>query len=197
MTPARALPNADYVGPWYAWWPGDPLPALPPLPGLAVAPADDDDALADLMAFDRAGLPALREAGNRPYLARLHGAPVACGWVTGTTLDIGELGLVRALPAGARYLWGFVTGEAWRGRGIYPRLLQSIMRREGMDEARYWVGHTPDNAASARGILRAGFGRVGHVYRRPVGAFVLVPTGPRDWAEAGAAILGATVYEGA
>src|SRR5436190_4002885 len=41
-------PAGDFVGPWYAWWPGDPLPALPPLPGLSAAPADDDRALTAL-----------------------------------------------------------------------------------------------------------------------------------------------------
>jgi hypothetical protein len=45
-SPARLAPSGDFAGPWYAWWPGDPLPALPPLPGFSAAPADDERARA-------------------------------------------------------------------------------------------------------------------------------------------------------
>src|SRR5205823_5619043 len=98
-------PGGDFVGPWYAWWPGDPLPALPPLPGFSAAPADDDRAFA--------------------ALARL--------------------------------------------------------------------GHEPNTTASARGILKAGLGRVGDVYLRPAGRLELVPVGPIERARAGAAVLGAAL----
>ena len=181
----------DFVGPWYAWWPGDPLPALPPLSGFVAAPADDDRALAALARLDGEEVAKLRRAGNRPYVARLAGEPVAYGWATGSVVEIGELGLVFTLPPGERYLWGFATEERWRGRGLYPRLLQAIMLHEGTEAARYWIGHTPDNTASASGILKAGFGRVGDVYRLPSGRFALVPVGPLDRARVGAALLGA------
>lgn len=185
-------PVGAFVGPWYAHWPGDPLPALPPLPGLAVSPADDDRALATLAGLDTPTIAARRRAGKRPYLATLGGVPVAHGWSTGGAVEIGELGLTFALPPGNRYLWGFATAPPWRGRGIYPRLLQAILRLEG-PAARTWIGHEPHNAASARGILKAGFRQVGTVFQAPTGGFLLVPTGPPARARAGAAILGAAL----
>lgn len=182
----------DFVGPWYVRWPGDALPVLPPVSGFAVAPADDDGIRAVLAGIERAEVAARRRAGNRPYLASLDGEPVALGWSTGTSVEIGELDLTFALPPGNTYLWGFVTAPAWRGRGCYPRLLQAILRAEG-DEVRAWIGHEPHNDASARGILKAGFGCVGDVFRTPTGGFVLSPKGSLDRAEAGAALLGATL----
>jgi GNAT superfamily N-acetyltransferase len=186
-------PPGDFVGPWYVRWPGDPLPALPPLPGFTAAPAEDDRTLAALAGVELAEVAARRRAGNRPYLARLDGEPVALGWSTGTAVEIGELDLAFTLPPGNRYLWGFVTAPAWRGRGLYPRLLQAILRAEGAD-IRAWIGHEPGNTASARGILRAGFRCVGHVFRTPAGIFVVTPTGPIERARAGAALLGATLH---
>ena len=186
----------DFVGPWYVRWPGDELPVLPPVSGFAVAPADDDGILAALAGIALAEVVARRRAGNRPYLARLGGEPVALGWSTGTAVEIGELDLAFTLPPGNRYLWGFVTLPAWRGRGIYPRLLQAILRAEG-DEVRAWIGHEPHNDASARGILKAGFGCVGNVFRTSDGSFALTPTGPGEHAEAGAALLGAALLNGA
>jgi RimJ/RimL family protein N-acetyltransferase len=183
--------GGDFVGPWYAWQPGDPLPTLPPLPGFTAAPADDDRALAALARLGIDEMMALRHAGNRPYIVRLAGELVAHGWSTDSTVEIGELGLRFTLPPGERYLWGFATEERWRGRGVYPRLLQAILRLEEAGDARYWIGHEPDNAASARGILRAGFRRVGDVFRLPTGRLALVPVGPIERARVGAALLGA------
>lgn len=193
-SPPGGGPGGDFVGPWYAWWPGDPLPALPPLPGLVVAPADDDPALAALARIGVEDVATIRRAGNQPYLACLAGEPVACGWSTGSAVEIGEIGLAFTLPPGERYLWGFATTPQRRGRGIYPRLLQAILRHEAATTARYWIGHTPENQASARGILKAGFHRVGNVYRLATGRFVLVPSGPIDRARVGAKLLGAELY---
>ncbi len=62
-----------------------------------------------------------------------------------------------ALTPSDRALWDFVTFEAWRGRGIYPLLLQAILRTEQSEAERFWIGHRADNDASKRGILKAGF----------------------------------------
>jgi GNAT superfamily N-acetyltransferase len=184
-----------FVGPWYGWWQGDALPELPPLPGFVAGPADDDRALVVLTGCDVAEVVGWRAAGQRSYLARVAGEAVGCGWSTWDKVKIGEIGLAFTLPPGDRYLWGFVTAERWRGQGIYPLLLQAILRHEGAEQCRYRIGHTPDNASSARGILKAGFGRVGDVYRRPDGRFVLDPAGPIERARAGAALLGAEAWE--
>jgi ribosomal protein S18 acetylase RimI-like enzyme len=190
----RFTPPGDFVGPWYVRWPGDVLPELLPVPGLVAALAEDDEMLAELARIEPGEVAARRRAGNRPYVARLDGEPVALGWSTSSAVEIGELDLVFTLPPGNSYLWGFVTAPAWRGRGLYPRLLQAILRAEG-DDLRAWIGHEPPNAASARGILKAGFGCVGDVFRTPAGGFVLAPSGPIERARAGAALLGATLLD--
>ncbi|HEY8597476.1 MAG TPA: GNAT family N-acetyltransferase [Thermomicrobiales bacterium] len=188
---------ADFVGPWYAWWPGDPAPTFGPWPEFGVAVANDDAALGRLSGADGAELRAWRGDGNHPYLARVSGEVVACGWSATRTLAIGELGLVRSLPAGDRYLWGFVTAEAWRGQGIYPRLIAAIIDQEGAAH-RYWIGHEPGHNSSSRGILKAGFRQVGEIYRRLAGDFTLIPAGAPERAGIGAAVLGATfVTDGA
>ena len=185
--------SGDFVGPWYAHWPDDPLPVLSPLPGFTMVPAIDDHALATLAEIDLAEVAARRAADNTPYLAYLAGQVVACGWSSASIVEIGELGLTFTLPPGNRYLWGFVTDPHYRGRGLYPRLLQAILRAEGAD-IRAWIGQEPNNTASARGIINAGFRCVGDVFRTPAGTFLLTPAGPLDRARAGADLLGATLH---
>ena len=186
-------PGAAYIGSWHAWWPGDPLPDLPPLTGFAAAPAGDDRALAALAGVEMAAVTTWRAAGNQPYLAWLDDRPVACGWSARGVVEIGEIGLTFTLPPGDRYLWGFVTAPPWRGRGLYPRLLQAILRHEGLTCFRYWIGHEPGNEASVKGMASAGFRRIGDVYRQPGGGFLLAPAGPLERAGRGAALLGAAL----
>src|SRR5215217_893031 len=90
-------PVGEFVGPWYGWWQGDALPELPPLPGFAAGPADDDPALAALNDIDVGEVVAWRAAGHRPYLARVAGEVVACGWSTWDRVEIGEIGLAFTL----------------------------------------------------------------------------------------------------
>lgn len=187
--------GGEFVGPWYTWWCGDPLPALPVLPGFTAVVADDERTLAALARIDIATVAAWRRAGNQPYLAYLCGEPVGYGWTTGHRLEIGELGLSRVLPPGDRYLWGFATVERWRGRGVYRHLLQAIVHHEARGGTRFWIGHTPENRASATSIPRAGFHRVGDVYRLPTGQLVLAPVRPFERARIGAAVLGAALAE--
>ena len=183
----------EFVGPWYSWWPGDMLPDFTPVPGFAAAPEPNDRTLVALSGGTPSELAAWRRDGNQPYGARIAGEIVACGWSASRTLAIGELDLVRPLAPGERYLWGFATADQWRGRGLYPRLLAAIVRNEGGGN-RYWIGHKPGNVASGRGILKAGFGRVGDIYRQPTGEFALMPACTPERARIGAAILGASVW---
>ncbi|HEX8830856.1 MAG TPA: hypothetical protein VF705_06810, partial [Longimicrobium sp.] len=74
--------------------------------------------------------------------------------------DIGELGSSFAIPAGERYLWNFVTLAAHRGLGIYPRLLDAIVRAESGEAERFWIAYAPENHASGAGIRKAGFATV-------------------------------------
>lgn len=143
----------------WTWWTGDGLPALAAIEGFAAGSAADIEGLAALTGLAPDEVSGRLAAGNRCYVARLGGEAVGYGWVADGGAAIGELDLAFRLEAVDRYLWDFVTLPAWRGRGLYPHLLQAILRAE--DGARLWIINAPENAASARGIAKAGFAEVG------------------------------------
>lgn len=173
----------------YAWWRGDPLPELPRLPGLRVEPIDDGRVTEAGIDLDSAEIRDRIRQGHRLYVARLDGDVVAWGWSAFATASIGELGLTIVLSPGNHYLWDFVTLPDWRGRGIYPPMLQAMLGFEG-DIERFWIGHDVPNAASGRGILKTGFQLIGELYRSDDGRFHLSPVGDPDRTLIGASILG-------
>jgi hypothetical protein len=95
--------------------------------------------------------------GHRAYIAKWKGESAAFGWVATRYAEIGELRSRMEIPTGERYLWNFVTLKAHRGMGIYPRLLDGIVRRESSEAQRFWVAYAPENHASGSGIHKAGF----------------------------------------
>jgi len=130
---------------------------LDPLPGLDVRRERDAATMADAQQRSRKEIARRFAAGHRAYVARLDGEIAAWGWVATREATIGELGITVRLEPDDRYLWNFVTRPGHRGRGIYPRLLQAILRAEAGETGRCWIAHAPENAASASGIRRAGF----------------------------------------
>lgn len=178
----------DYAGPLYTWWRGDPLPGMPPLPGFTTGSCQDIERLATVTGLPEDEIQHRLAEGHRPYLAQLGSVPVACGWVATAHASIGALGLTFSIPSGNRYLWDFVTFPEWRGRGMYPRLLQAIMSVE-REATRFWIGHDAGNTPSARGIAKAGFVVVGEIFWRPDRSLVMVPVGDLERAQAGASLL--------
>lgn len=177
-----------FAGPFYTWWRGDPVPDLPPLPGFAATPTDDARFLSRRFQFDEREFEERIRNGHVPYVAFLKGEPVAFGWSARSRASIGELGIEFGMPEGNRYLWDFVTLPAWRGRGIYPRLLQEILKAESRKAGRFWIGHEPENRASGRGIAKAGFQVVGEVWVRD-GSPIFVARNRRERAAAAASLL--------
>lgn len=175
---------------WYTWWRGDALPDLAAPTDLAVSRLADPAEIARATGLAASATLGWRADGHRCYVVRLGAETAGYGWSATSHAAIGELGLAFALEPGNRYLWGFVTLLAWRGQGVYPSLLQAILRQEGAEAARFWIGHAPDNDASAHGILRAGFQRVGELWLLGGGGMVLHAAAPGERAEAGAAVLG-------
>jgi GNAT superfamily N-acetyltransferase len=179
------------------WWQGDSLPHLAALPELTVAVDSDGDRLAKLTNLTPAEVNARLDAGNRAYVAAIAGEPAAYGWVATITADIGELELGFSLPATDRYLWDFVTLEHYRGRGIYPRLLQAIIRSESVGASRFWIIHAPENSASGAGIRKAGFTAVSSLsFTRELRPGAATST-PDQRAQAGAALLGLPLLDAA
>lgn len=138
-------------------WRSDPLPCLPAVAGFHAAICDDDAMLATLNRISIAEIRTRRRDGHRPYVAYLHGMPVAYGWVATRTASIGELSLTITLSHGDRYLWDFATLPAWQGRGLYPSLLQAILRQEAQEAERFWIIYAPENLPSGAGMRKAGF----------------------------------------
>lgn len=134
----------------------DPTPTLTPLAGLVVRRECDASAMAALQRRTPAEIQRRFDAGHRAYVALLHDAPAAFGWVATESAEIGELSSTFAIPSGERYLWNFVTLEPFRGLGIYPRLVDAIVRAESGAE-RFWIAAAPENHASGSGIRKAGF----------------------------------------
>lgn len=141
----------------YTWWRGDELPSLPSLDGFRSEYTEDVQLLAKLHKLDVPTIETRLETSNKPYVAFIQDEPVAYGWSATKTVGIVEAGIEWPLTPSDRALWDFVTFEAWRGRGIYPLLLQAILRTEQSEAERFWIGHRADNDASKRGILKAGF----------------------------------------
>ncbi|MGH2516438.1 MAG: GNAT family N-acetyltransferase [Ktedonobacterales bacterium] len=192
----RRLPGAA-GGSWYTWWRGDVLPELPPLPGFRAEAMMEPARAAALTHLDEVAARERSAHGHRLYVAFVGDTPTGWGWSAARTASIGELGLALHMPPGNRYLWSFETAPVWRGRGIYPRLLQHILRHEAPDAQRVWIGHEPGNIPSARGIRKAGFAYLGEIALLPDGALLLVPECPNaERVRAGAAILGAGVASG-
>jgi ribosomal protein S18 acetylase RimI-like enzyme len=172
------------------WWRGDPRPALSALAGFRTAPSEDTVLVAALAGLDPREAKRRLGSHHRAYVAYLGPIPVAYGWVALSGACIGELGVQVQLGADDRYLWDFATLPAWRGRGIYPRLLQAILRAEEHEAERFWIIHAPENGASQAGIERAGFRAVGELSFRHGGGTGLVPGGLRERARVGATLLG-------
>jgi GNAT superfamily N-acetyltransferase len=173
-----------------AWWRGDPLARMARLPGFAAEPASDYPLIAQMARLDRGEVLARVRGGHRPYIAWLGSTPVAYGWATTRQASIGELGLDVAIPAGNAYLWDFATLPAWRGLGIYPRLLQTIVAREAAQADRFWIGHVRENSASGHGILKAGFRVAGATVCLDGRAMAFAATSPTARARACADLLG-------
>ncbi|HSK21329.1 MAG TPA: GNAT family N-acetyltransferase [Longimicrobiales bacterium] len=130
---------------------------LSPIAGLRVDCERRSDVMARLQGRARRDIEQRFVAGHTAWIATIDGEPAAWGWMATRSADIGEMGLTFKLPSRQRYLWNFVTRPAYRGHGIYPRLLDAIVRAESTRADRFWIAHAPENRASEAGIRRAGF----------------------------------------
>lgn len=139
------------------------LPKLSPVPSLRIREEDD---LPLLSAIAKISIEETRRRlanDNKAWVAYYNNTPAAFGWMAMGKARIGELNHEFILPIGHRYLWNFRTLEEFRGLGIYPLLLQQIIKDERFNADCFWILHAPENKASERGITKAGFTFSGHV----------------------------------
>jgi RimJ/RimL family protein N-acetyltransferase len=146
--------------PFATWWRNDPLPDLSPLPTFSALRSTDRSLITSLTNLSEQTINARFQAGHYPYIAFVDKTPAAYGWVATQQGGISALHFSFTISPHNVYLWDFLTLTQWRGRGIYPHLLQSIVQQEPSTK-RFWIGYEPGNEASARGIRKAGFHIVG------------------------------------
>jgi GNAT superfamily N-acetyltransferase len=137
--------------------------------GLAVRRERSAAVMATLQRRSETEIQSRFDAGHRAYVASLNGEPAAWGWVATSAAVIGELKTSFSLGRSERYLWNFVTLPAFRGRGIYPRLLAAIIDAESVDADAFWIAYAPENHASGSGIQKVGFELVAELSFGPSG----------------------------
>jgi len=157
------------------FWVEDAFTPIPALPGFTAGPTLDWHELAEINHLSHAEVINRRNDGHRPYVARIDGQPVAYGWLATSKISIGELNINVELPPDDRYLWDFATLPNWQGRGLYPRLLQSILEQEAQNAERFWIIHAPENLPSGAGMSKAGFEFVGQLSFTLNGSVGLAP----------------------
>ncbi|MFN8492269.1 MAG: hypothetical protein U0350_32010 [Caldilineaceae bacterium] len=140
----------------YTWWRGDPLPLLPPLATFHAERVSDVKLLVQLSQMGLPAVEARMAEGNYSYVAFFQSHAVAYGWSATQREQVGP-NLAWPLKPNEHSLWDFNTLYTWRGRGIYPRLLQAILQVEVTEAEHFWIGHEISNTASQRGMLKAGF----------------------------------------
>ena len=172
------------------YWIEDPLSSLPALPGFDVMIDFDLHELTGINRISPSEGHARLNDGHLPYVARMDGQPVGYGWVATRTASIGELDLQFEFSSDDRYLWDFATLPDWQGRGLYPRLLQTILEREKGNAKRFWIIHAPENLPSGAGMSKAGFEFVGQLSFTADGSVGLAPfSDTLDRARCGANLL--------
>ena len=159
----------------YTWWRDDDLPPLPPLPDFRFERVVDVPLLARLLNVEPIKIEKRLADANSAYVAFIEDEPAGYGWSGANSVGVADI--FWPIPPQSRGLWDFFTLESARGRGIYPHLLQAVLREEQDEAEKFWLGHRVDNYASKRGIEKAGFALVNWVVLTPERQLRLVPRG--------------------
>lgn len=187
----------EQAGLLWTWWRGDALSALPPVSRFAVTPIEAEAASATFSATEgltEVDLTAPLPPDHNLYIASLNALPVAIGCSASGRAAFGGGRVTFEVPANNRYLYNFETLPRWRGYGIYPHLLQSIMQYEAQQSERFWIIHQSSNVSSERGIRKAGFRLACRVHFLQDGSLGLVAAGETEFAQAGSQLLGLPLF---
>ncbi len=111
-------------------------------------------------------------------------------WATNAAVEIGEIRSIIQPRADEIYLYDAFTFTEYRGRNLYPALLQRILqhsREAGLRRALIFV--LSDNIASIRGVEKAGFREFQRVTYNSLLGFNRYTYRPRLSAAAGVDLL--------
>ena len=146
-----------------------PLPALAEQPALEVRRATE----ADFARFRDADRPLSRHAEFRDrfgldacYLGFMGGDLAHVAWIYYPNEQHLHPTRFRRLAPTEVCIANCVTMPGFRGRGVYPALLQALLARvrdEGYRDCYMYV--EKENAASQRGVMKAGFHPAGRSWR--------------------------------
>ena len=183
---------SEPVGLLWSWWRGDALNRPSASKELNVFTSKDVDELAHVFNYKPDEVEQRFQSGHTVYIAASD-EWVACGWSASGQTSFGVPEVPFTVPKDNRYLLDFITLSAWRGKGVYPYLLQSILSHERTEADRFWVIHEASNHASARGIKKAGFSLAAEVCR--VEGSLALKAIDVTRTKAGAGVLGLPVLE--
>lgn len=130
------------------------------------------------------------ERGEQFWTAQLDDKIIAYCWATGAPVEIGEVRRVVAPRRGEVYLYDAFTFPAYRGQNLYPAILNRILthsRQQNLQRALIFV--LDDNAASIRGVQKAGFREFQRVTYRNLLGFSRYIYQPRLQSTAGVDLL--------
>ncbi|MGE3541339.1 MAG: N-acetyltransferase family protein [Candidatus Tectimicrobiota bacterium] len=122
---------------------------------------------------DRQLFPARFARGEQFWTAQCEQRIVSYCWVTSEPVEIGEIRCVMSSRVDEVYIYDAFTFPEYRGNNLYPVLLQRVLeysRQQGRRRALIFV--LSDNAASIRGVQKAGFQEFQRVTYRNVLGFV-------------------------
>lgn len=139
------------------------------LPAGAPAAAPNDERFAELGPSATAALAAAMGVPEAEVAARFgrgcraltawRGEELAAYcWLSTGRERVGELARDLLLPPGESYVWDCATLPGFRGRGLYTRLLRTIVGTlAARGQRRVWIGASSTNEASNRAFTSAGF----------------------------------------
>jgi GNAT superfamily N-acetyltransferase len=151
------------------------------MPSIKINPAVRMEECSNIKLLSEMGTTTVQDVTSRlanghvAFVAYFNNQPAAFGWMAKEKAKIGELNHELILPEGNRYLWNFRTLEAFRGLGIYPALLQYIIKSEIEKAEQFWIIHAPENKSSLSGIIKAGFQFKGTLYTNKNGHVAFEP----------------------
>lgn len=103
-------------------------------------------------------------AGDRLFIGEADGQIVFYGWARLDAMEVSTRDQ-EPLPPGVAYVFKLLTSPRYRNKGIMKAALSYIagsLVEAGCSRAILWI--YPDNVASIRATLAAGFRRVGSIY---------------------------------
>lgn len=109
------------------------------------------------------------QEGATCYVAWLEGAPAGIGW----RYPYGTFQRLAGYARDTVYLGDFFVPAHVRGRGIYPAMLRSMAADAAQQARLVAVEVSPSNAASIRGLVKAGFRLRGRLDLVVVGGFAV------------------------